>query len=92
MSDSSNNHLSKKFKPSNSNLSFLEYYKNYFPAKLITKWLGGEEELARREICFTLENEIFIRYLSFQNSEAFAKELQRKLVIFYSYLEQFISC
>jgi len=54
------------------------YYKEYFPLEPFVRWLGyGEiQTLARREFSFTLEGDIYKRFLDFSKAE----DLQRALV------------
>ncbi|MES1904743.1 MAG: primase, DNA, polypeptide 1 (49kDa) [Paramarteilia canceri] len=64
-------------------MALVQYYKSHFPAELICNWLRSNknedsDNLNRREIAFTLENEVFLRYLSFQDAEALRTELIKK--------------
>lgn len=54
------------------------YYKEYFPLEPFVRWLGyGEiQTLQRREFSFTLEGDIYKRFLDFSKAE----DLQRALV------------
>ena len=63
------------------------YYNNFFPYKEMTLWLSyfspketqGElsyiDYFQRRELSFTLENDIYCRYLSFKDGNEFKKAL-----------------
>jgi len=75
--------------------SFLEklkvYYARVFPVGLMVDWLtygesieskdGVYQTLQKREMSFTLEGDIYIRYLSFENAVAWREALQTKLPI-----------
>ncbi|UJR34281.1 hypothetical protein I4U23_021685 [Adineta vaga] len=56
------------------------YYRRIFPSHLYCKWLAYGEPAAcpkfsQREFTFTLENDVYRRYLSFTNHIEFEKEL-----------------
>ena len=60
------------------------YYKNFFPLKKLMRWLsyGSEKRyLANREFSFTLANDIYLRYLSFDDVNSFAMRLQKDLPV-----------
>jgi DNA primase small subunit len=65
-------------KPTKEMLKY--YYENLFPTKAFFNWLGKSkpEEFECREISFTLENDIYLRYLCFYNDEEFKKELIKR--------------
>lgn len=61
-----------------------EYYKRFFPLKYILKWLcHGNEKLAlsHREFSFTLEGDLYTRYLSFDDLKSFSGRLLRDVPI-----------
>jgi len=59
------------------------YYKRLFPYEPYCKWLGAgnidKNFLARREFSFTLQDDIYLRYLSFNNYEELQKEMIKRL-------------
>lgn len=59
------------------------YYKRLFPSYLMCKWLGystvQKDFFHRREWNFTLKDDIFIRYITFNDSAEFEKDLLRRL-------------
>ncbi len=66
---------------SKSNLE--RYYRELFPFKLFFKWLGLDNSLIfdKREFTFTLENDIYCRFLSFKDEEEFKSEVIRALPV-----------
>tara|TARA_B100000780_G_C21095639_1_gene441852 strand:+ start:259 stop:1755 length:1497 start_codon:yes stop_codon:yes gene_type:complete len=68
-----------------------QYYKRLMPAKQLYQWLSygndadstdpnvRKDYFQRREICFTLEDDIYIRYNSFRDAAAFKRELIKKM-------------
>lgn len=64
------------------------YYKTVFPAELMCRWLGygtstaasaQQRLLRRREFSFTTGDDVYIRYLSYNDAKAFRKDLVDKL-------------
>ncbi|CAF1075486.1 unnamed protein product [Adineta steineri] len=56
------------------------YYRRIFPSHIYCKWLAYGEpaacpQFSQREFSFTLENDVYRRYLSFSNHIEFEKEL-----------------
>lgn len=59
-----------------------QYYKRLFPHKLYHKWLqygAGSKTFEHREFSFTLKDDVYIRYLSFSDSNELEKELQKRV-------------
>ncbi|KAL7677071.1 hypothetical protein ACOME3_003318 [Neoechinorhynchus agilis] len=60
------------------------YYRRLFPSYIYCKWLSGGEQPAlsktfsRREFSFTLDNDVYVRYLSYSNHIEFEKDLVSK--------------
>lgn len=59
------------------------YYGRLFPFTEMTQWLGystkpDPAELAKREFSFTLENDIYIRYQSFDSQDSFKSEVVKR--------------
>lgn len=61
------------------------YYKEYFPIKTFCKWLLYEEKtknhFSNREFSFTLQGDIYCRYLSFNTEEEFKASLIQRIPI-----------
>lgn len=65
------------------------YYGRLFPAESLLRWLayGNDSRrpsadgtfLSRRELCFTLEGDVFVRYLSFEDAKSFRAALSSRL-------------
>ena len=62
------------------------YYDRIFPAQLMCRWLGygsqGDDSsqlLQHREFSFTTGDDVYIRYLSYEDHLAFKKDLVSKL-------------
>ncbi|KAG4301295.1 hypothetical protein PCANB_002534 [Pneumocystis canis] len=57
------------------------FYQRIFPFKHIFKWLNRSsvpsKAFSHREIAFTLQNDVYLRYISFPTYEAFRKEVLR---------------
>ncbi|TRY63432.1 hypothetical protein TCAL_07690 [Tigriopus californicus] len=56
------------------------YYKRLFPYEPYIKWLGGVDRnyLSKREFSFTLQDDIYLRYLSFSTEQEFRTELIKR--------------
>lgn len=56
----------------------LVFYRRLYPFKSIFKWLNHEHTPSRlfthREIAFTLQNDVYLRYNSFTTAEEFKKQ------------------
>lgn len=54
------------------------YYARIFPLSSFTRWLryGSDDTLSRREISFTLQGDIYLRWKSFQTPADFQKALK----------------
>ncbi|GJQ11353.1 hypothetical protein GpartN1_g3144.t1 [Galdieria partita] len=62
------------------------YYQEYFPVDLMVRWLSysfqrNKQLFERRELSFTLDNEIYVRYQSFESAEDLRKNLVQKLPV-----------
>jgi DNA primase small subunit len=64
------------------------YYRSVFPAELMCRWLGyataqdasaASRLLRRREFSFTTGDDVYIRYLCYDDARAFRKDLVDKL-------------
>jgi DNA primase small subunit len=59
-----------------------KYYKRLFPAYNFCKWLGyseiQKEYFHKREFSFTLKDDIYLRYQTFNDLSEFEKELLRR--------------
>ena len=64
------------------------YYQRIFPIELMTRWFayGSQHEggaaanlFHRRELSFTTGDDVYIRYLSYEDADAFKKDLIHKL-------------
>ncbi|GAA5812478.1 hypothetical protein MFLAVUS_005934 [Mucor flavus] len=57
------------------------FYDNFFPYKLYFHWLNYDitptKNFTHREFSFTLPNDIYIRFKSFENAELLKKEIER---------------
>jgi DNA primase small subunit len=53
------------------------YYERAFPFSSMFTWLGLDQKdlFERREICFTLENDAYLRFLCFSNADEYKKEV-----------------
>lgn len=56
----------------------LAFYRRLYPFKSIFKWLNHEHTPSRlfthREISFTLQNDVYLRYHSFTSADEFKKQ------------------
>lgn len=60
------------------------YYGHFFPLRRMLRWLayGNEKRyLANREFSFTLENDVYLRYLSFDSPEALLARLLKDVPV-----------
>jgi DNA primase small subunit len=57
----------------------LAFYRRLYPFKSIFKWLNHEHVPGRlftnREIAFTLQNDVYLRYNSFETADEFKKQV-----------------
>ena len=62
---------------------FSSYYSLYYPIKLIIDWLCRNDirKLKNRELCFTIENDRYIRYQSFDSLNQLKKRIQKLIPI-----------
>ena len=62
---------------------FSLYYSLFYPSELIIKWLCRNEikKLKNRELCFTIENDRYIRYQSFDSLNQLKKRIQKLIPI-----------
>lgn len=58
------------------------YYKRIFPYRQYFKWLSYGQDLRtcfqKREFCFTLANDVYVRFLSFKDQEEMETEIKRR--------------
>eukprot|EP01138_Halocafeteria_seosinensis_P010019 gb/GECG01010232.1/.p1 GENE.gb/GECG01010232.1/~~gb/GECG01010232.1/.p1 ORF type:complete len:424 (+),score=58.83 gb/GECG01010232.1/:1-1272(+) len=60
------------------------YYRKYFPHNLLYRWLSYNQDpketnfFHRREFSYTLENDIYVRYQSFENQAKLASSIVQK--------------
>lgn len=60
------------------------YYSKIFPIKSLVRWLsyGNERQyLMCREFSFTLDNDIYVRYITTENAAMLAKKLQKDVPV-----------
>lgn len=82
--------VKRREKPETTNLKShmwrRSYYQDYFPADLLVRWLSysfqhNKHLFERRELSFTLDNEVYVRYQSFESAEDIRKVLIQKLPV-----------
>lgn len=58
------------------------YYKRIFPYRQYYKWLAYNTDpklyFQKREFCFTLANDVYVRFLSFKDQEEMESEIKKK--------------
>ncbi|XP_059481401.1 DNA primase small subunit [Neocloeon triangulifer] len=56
------------------------YYNRLFPCESFIKWLayGKDDDLEKREFSFTLDGDVYLRFLCFKDAVEFKEELKRK--------------
>ena len=66
-----------------SETQFKSYYSKFYPSKLILNWLGRNniKLLKNRELCFTVQNDRYIRYQSFETLIQFQNRIQKLVPI-----------
>ena len=66
-----------------SSKQFSLYYSLFYPSELIINWLCRNEieKLKNRELCFTIENDKYIRYQSFLSLSQFKNRIQTLIPI-----------
>ena len=64
-------------------LNFSLYYSEFYPSKLILNWLcrNNIKLLKNRELCFTVQNDRYIRYQSFESLTQFKNRIQKLIPI-----------
>ena len=62
---------------------FSSYYSKFYPSKLIINWLcrNNIKLLKNRELCFTIQNDKYIRYQSFETLIQFQKRILKLVPI-----------
>ena len=63
--------------------NFKSYYLHFYPSKLIINWLSRNDIklLKNRELCFTMENDKYVRYQSFETLIQFNNRIQKLIPI-----------
>ena len=66
-----------------SSKQFSLYYSLFYPSELIIKWICRNDlkKLKNRELCFTIENDKYIRYQSFLSLSQFKNRIQTLIPI-----------
>ena len=62
------------------------YYKRLFPYEPYCRWIGSNPDgdktyLSRREFSFTLQDDIYLRYMTFNNADELKAEMLKRLPI-----------
>ena len=60
---------------------FSSYYSKFYPSKLIINWLCRNDikKLKNRELCFTIQDDRYVRYQSFITLQQFKNRIQKLL-------------
>ncbi len=55
----------------------VSFYTNYFPYEALFKWLtnGDESSFKKRELSFTIENDKYMRYRSYDGADEFKQDM-----------------
>ena len=75
--------IEKQEEYSISDTQFKLYYSKFYPSKLIINWLcrNNIELLKNRELCFTVHNDRYVRYQSFERLIQFQNRIQKLVPI-----------
>ena len=72
-----------KYDPSMLNELLRTYYGRLFPYESYMQWIGGgqvdKQFLSKREFSFTLEDDIYLRYLSFSSAQDLKNEMVKRI-------------